>query len=126
MDYRKAYAGKEVKYPANLQTMMDVMRQQPLKKKKKDSPTKKSPEKEKDKEEGASSFATTKGGEKRTTRKMMRRKTMTTIVFAAEVISAGSIGALRIRNYPLLSDLIRNMQQNTIIRRCPQRILQKS
>ena len=57
VDYRKAYANKEVKYPQNLSDMIDVMRQQPIKKKKKASPGK-SPEKEKDKEgEGASSFA---------------------------------------------------------------------
>ena len=41
---------KEVKYPKNLQTMMDVMRQQPIKKKKKDSPPKKIQEKIKEKE----------------------------------------------------------------------------
>ena len=48
VDYRKAYAAKEVKYPADMRTMMDVMRQQPVKRKRKEnSQIKKSPEKEK-------------------------------------------------------------------------------
>ena len=46
LDYRKAYAAKEVTYPSNMQTMMDVMRQQPIKKKRKEkSPIKKAPDK---------------------------------------------------------------------------------
>ena len=58
VDYRKAYANKEVKYPKNMSDMMDVMQQQPIRKKKKVPG--KSPEKEKEKDkqgEGAASFA---------------------------------------------------------------------
>ena len=51
LDYRKAYAAKEIKYPDNLQTMMDVMRQQTINKKKKDTPPTNPPEKEEEKEE---------------------------------------------------------------------------
>ena len=61
LEYRKAYAAKEVEYLSNMQTMMDVMRQQPIKKKRKDSPIKKAPDKQKEKKDAASSFATTKG-----------------------------------------------------------------
>ena len=64
LECRKAYAGKELKYPDNLQTMMDLMRQQPLKKKRTDSPIKNSPQKAIDDNSGASCFATTKGGDK--------------------------------------------------------------
>ena len=64
LEYSNAYAGKEVKDTDNLQTMMDVMRQQPQKKKRKDSPIKKSSKKAKDENSGPSSLATTKGGDK--------------------------------------------------------------
>ena len=35
MDYRKEFSSKEINYSDNLKTVMDVMRQQPIKKKKK-------------------------------------------------------------------------------------------
>ena len=63
VEYRKAYANKDVKYPQDLSSMMDVVRQQPLKKKKKDPV--KTPEKEKDTDkegEGESSYSTMKDG----------------------------------------------------------------
>ena len=35
VEYQKAFVNKDVKYPQNLSTMMDVMKQQPLKEKRK-------------------------------------------------------------------------------------------
>ena len=59
------FANKDFKYPPNLSTLMDVMRQQPLTEKKKVTTTTNFPEKEKEKNKegkGASSYATTKDG----------------------------------------------------------------
>ena len=58
VEYRKAFANKDTKYPQDLNSMMDVMRQQPSRKKKKITKTPKSEEKD---EEGlgATSLATT-------------------------------------------------------------------
>ena len=57
VDYRKEYANNIDKYPEDLQTMVDVMWQQPEKKCK--PPTKPQPKKEEEKEkrDAASSFA---------------------------------------------------------------------
>ena len=62
VEYRKDFANKCNKYPANLQAMMDVMRQVPIKKKK---PPPKTPPKptDKDKEELATSLAQKKEGD---------------------------------------------------------------
>ena len=60
VDYRKAYAANEVKYPGYMQTILDGMRHQPVKRKRNEnSQIEKSPEKEKP--EAASSFSTTIG-----------------------------------------------------------------
>lgn len=66
IDCRKAFANKELKYPADLGAMMDVMRQQPIKKKKNPKPSpkndKKGDDKAKAKEDGdgETSFVQTK------------------------------------------------------------------
>ena len=65
VEYWKAFVNRDIKYPQNVSTMMDVIRQEPLKKKKKVKTTVKTPEKEKEKDkegEGASSYATKKDG----------------------------------------------------------------
>ena len=38
VEYRKAYAGQENKYPKNISTMIDIMRAQPKKRSRKKNP----------------------------------------------------------------------------------------
>ena len=60
VEYRKDFANKCNKYPADLQAMMDVMRQVPVKKKK---TSLKTPTKQEEKEELATSLAQKKDGD---------------------------------------------------------------
>ena len=67
LEYQKAFANKEDKYPRTIPDMVDVMRQMPEKKRKPvQKPPGKEKEKEKEKDTNASSFSTEeKSGEKK-------------------------------------------------------------
>ena len=60
LDFRKSFANNDDKYPKDLLSMMDVMRQQPEPKKTRQPTTNK--DQDKDKEDGASNFAQTEKG----------------------------------------------------------------
>ena len=61
VDFRKSFANNDDKYPKDLGSMVDVMRQQPSKNRQKTKPTPTSSDKEQDDTKGSMSFAQTDG-----------------------------------------------------------------